>query len=189
MNEEFQPTPSQTVGPFFGIGLSHPGDNLLVPQGNEDAVLVWGYVFDGNGDPVIDAHIEIWQPGPDGIISKAQGSIKRDGFTFTGYGRTATDETGRYWFSTLKPGATESQRSAGGQGFISVGVYARGLLDRLMTRIYMPNQTLESSGLSDSLDERQLANMVAKLEKDGSLRFDIHLQGDRETVFLNLGHR
>ena len=99
------PTPSQTVGPYYGIGLPYTDDNLLVPQGSPGSMMLWGFVFDGNGEPVIDSHLEIWQADTEGRVSRQQGSIRRDGYTFTGYGRSTTDERGRYWFSTVNPGA------------------------------------------------------------------------------------
>ena len=183
------PTPSQTVGPYYGIGLPYTDDNLLVPQGSPGSILLWGYVFDGNGEPVIDSHLEIWQADAEGRISRKQGSIRRDGYTFTGYGRSTTDERGRYWFSTVNPAAVVWPQQGSPAAFISMGVFARGLLDRLMTRVYLPESDLERDPLLKNLDPQRRATMVGSREDDGSLRFDIHLQGDNETVFLNLGHR
>lgn len=188
MNSKLPPTPSQTVGPYYGIGLPFKDDNLLVPMGRSDSLLLWGYVFDGNGEPVIDAHLEIWQADSSGQVSRSEGSIRRDG-TFTGYGRTTTDETGRYWFNTTTPGSVVSPRAGSSAAFISMGVFARGLLDRLMTRIYVRSPELEKDSLLQKLEPNRAQTLIGNFMQDGSLRFDIHLQGENETVFLNLGHR
>lgn len=183
------PTPSQTVGPYYGIGLSYTNDNILVPQGSPASVLLWGYVFDGNGDRVSDAHVEIWQADAEGRIPREQGSLRRDGHTFTGYGRATTEDSGRFWFSTLNPGAVVLPKAGSPAAFISVGVFARGLLDRLMTRVYLPEGNIEEDPLMGLLSPERASTLVGLRQPDASLRFDIYLQGDRETVFLNLGHR
>lgn len=124
------PTPGQTVGPFYGYALPYTGDCELVPPNSPGAVRLHGTVRDGNGNPVRDALIEIWQPAPDGSVVRQGGSLHRDGFTFTGWGRASTDNTGHFTFSTLGPG--------GEQPFFAVTVFARGLMDRLFTRAYLP---------------------------------------------------
>lgn len=187
--QKLPPTPAQTVGPYFGIGLPYAEDNLLVPQGSPGSMLLWGYVFDGVGDPIEDSHLEVWQADATGHVPRTQGSIKRDGFVFSGYGRTATDETGRFWFSTVSPGPVVWPRNGTNAAFISMGVFARGLLDRQMTRVYIPESPLDTDPLLQSLDEKERQTLIGSRQPDGSLRFDIHLQGDQETVFLNLGHR
>lgn len=188
MADKLPPTPSQTVGPYYGIGLPFADDNLLLPKGHADSTILWGYVFDGNGEPVIDAHLEIWQADSEGRISRSEGSIRRDG-TFIGYGRTTTDETGRYWFNTVAPGSVVSPVPQSPAPFISMGVFARGLLDRLMTRVYIPSSEIEKDPLIQKLTKDRSETLIGEFQKDGSLRFDIRLQGQNETVFLNLGHR
>jgi len=183
------PTPSQTVGPYYGIGLPYPDDNILVPPSSPHSVLLWGYVFDGQGEPIIDSHLEIWQADSQGRVPREQGSLARDGHTFTGYGRTTTDERGRYSFSTLNPGPVVWPKKESPAAFISMGVFARGLLDRLMTRVYLPESELDGDSLLKALPAERRNTLVAVRQENGSLRFDIHLQGDAETVFLNLGHR
>ncbi len=121
-------TPGQTVGPFFGFALPYDGGDLLVPADHPDAVSLHGRVLDGDGDPVPDALVELWQADADGTVSRAPGSLRRDGSTFTGWGREATDEEGRYSFTTVAPGAP----------FFAIVVFARGLLDGLFTRAYLP---------------------------------------------------
>ena len=108
------PTPGQTVGPFFGFALPYDGGGQLVPRSDAGAVRLHGTVFDGAGEPVPDALIEVWQPSPDGSLVTAAGSVHRDGWTFTGFGRAATDATGHYDFTTLAPGSANASDDAGG---------------------------------------------------------------------------
>ena len=122
-------TPGQTVGPFFAFGLEYAGDSALVPADHPDAITLRGRVLDGAGEPVPDALVELWQAGPDGRVVQQAGSLRRDGETFTGWGRCGTDAAGRYAFTTLAPGAP----------FFALTVFARGLLDRLVTRAYLPD--------------------------------------------------
>ena len=180
------PSPGQTVGPFFGYALPYPGGNELVEPETPDAVRLQGWVRDGHGSPVPDALIEIWQADPSGAVPRQPGSLRRDG-TFTGWGRAATDAQGRYWFRTLEPGPTETGRAA----FFAVTVFARGLLDRLFTRIYLPSgpAVLGADPFLTTLDPGGRRAMVASREADGSLRFDVHMQGPCETPFLTFpGH-
>ena len=173
------PTPGQTVGPFFHYGLPYEGGSELVPSGHPDAVRLHGTVLDGAGDPVPDALIEIWQTDPQGRIVQEPGSLHRDGWTFTGWGRAATDSTGHYSFTTVLPGTTD-----GGAPFFVVTVFARGLLDRLFTRAYVPEHpALDDDAFLASLPEDRRAVLIATTDASG-LVFDIRLQGERETVFL-----
>ena len=172
-------TPGQTIGPFFGYALPFERDNELVPPGSPGAIRLHGTVFDGAGAPVPDALLEIWQADADGVIPSATGSLRRDGWTFTGWGRASTDGEGRYTFTTVKPGVTQ----AGSAPFFAVTVFARGLLNRLFTRAYLPGEQLASEPLLASLPERRRDTLIAAADEHG-LRFDIRLQGEHETVFL-----
>ena len=176
------PTPGQTIGPFYGYALPFEKDNELVNQARPGSVRLHGNVTDGAGTPIPDALLEIWQADEAGNVVAKDGSLVRDGYTFTGWGRTAVDNVGHYTFTTLNPGATE----AGKAPFIMLTVFARGLLNRLFTRIYLPEDTaaLANDPLLSSLDAKSRASMIATREADGSLRFDICLQGEDETVFL-----
>lgn len=176
------PTPGQTVGPFYGYALPYPGDRELVPPGSSRAVELHGVVYDGAGDPVPDAILEIWQPDETGTVVLRTGSLRRDGFTFTGFGRCAADPEGRFSFSTVEPGPTEAGRAR----FISVVVFARGLLNRLFTRVYLPEDTEAhaTDPLLSSLESAERERLISVREADGSLRFDIRLQGEDETPFL-----
>ena len=118
-------TPGQTVGPFFGYALPFERGNELVPPGSPGAIRLHGTVTDGAGNPVPDALLEIWQADAEGNVPTATGALRRDGWTFTGWGRAATDDDGHYGFTTvLRPVAP----------FISMTIFARGLLNRLFTR-------------------------------------------------------
>lgn len=184
---ELAATPGQTVGPFFHYALPFPGDRELVPRGTPGSVRLHGYVYDGAGNGVPDALVEIRQADSDGTVPVAEGSLRRGGAPFTGWGRSSTDRTGRYWFSTVEPGPTR----AGGAAFFAVTVFARGLLNRLFTRVYLPSDDalLAADPLLATLDAEPRAGLVAVRDGDGSLRFDVHLQGPRETVFLTFpGH-
>lgn len=167
-------TPGQTVGPFFHDALPYERGHELVPPATPNAVRLHGVVRDGAGEPVPDALIEIRQADADGAIPEVEGSLVRDG-GFTGWGRAATDPSGRYSFTTVEPGGA----------FFAVVVFARGLLDRLFTRAYLPGRDLDADPLLSRLAPEDRETLVAVREPDGSLRFDVHLQGDRETVFLS----
>ena len=181
---ELGPTPSQTVGPFFGFALPYEGGAELVRADEPDAIRIEGRVLDGEGAPLDDALVEIWQANRHGRY--AHPDDVRDDLPledgFTGFGRSPTDHEGRFAFVTVKPGAVESQAP-----HIEVSVFARGLLKRVVTRIYFPDET-EANAADPVLaaiapDRRE--TLVAT-DQDGVLRFDIHLQGDRETVFFDV---
>jgi protocatechuate 3,4-dioxygenase, alpha subunit len=144
-------TPSQTVGPYFSIGLVREDQKNVVEGGS---VRVVGRVLDGAGDPVPDAVVELWQRGDDG----------------TRWGRSGTDAEGRFEFLTETPP----------DGYADVLVFARGLLKHLVTRCYFSD--VDDAVLS-ALDPAARGTLVA-VPEDGALRFDIRLQGDRQTVFF-----
>jgi protocatechuate 3,4-dioxygenase, alpha subunit len=171
-------TPGQTVGPYLHLGLPYPGDNQLVSDAHAGAIRLHGTVYDGDGDAVPDALVEISQADPDGRLVAREGSLRRDGATFTGWGRCATDATGHYSFSTVAPGAP-----AGRAAFFAVVVFARGLLNRLFTRAYLPGSDLDADPLLSALDVSRRQTLICDAE-NGGYRFDIRLQGANETVFL-----
>ena len=181
-NTELTATPGQTIGPFYGYALPYERGEQLVPQGHPAAVRLHGTVTDGHGAVVPDALLEIWQADGDGAVPTAHGSLARDGYTFTGFGRAAVDNAGHYTFTTVDPGPTEPGQAP----FIALTVFARGLLNRLFTRIYLPEDTeaLASDPLLSSLPEDRRRTLIAEREADGSLRFDLRMQGEDETVFL-----
>ena len=175
-------TPGQTIGPFFGYALPYPGGDLLVPEHHPDAVRLHGTVTDGDGQPVPDALLEIWQSDGDAQVGQQPGSLHRDGYTFTGWGRAATDPAGHYQFSTLEPSRSNAPP------FIALTIFARGLMHRLQTRIYLPAalpSALENDPFLNSVPADRRATLIADRDGVGSLRFDVHLQGPGETVFLS----
>lgn len=180
-------TPSQTVGPFFGFALLYPEGPNVAPAGD---LRIEGRVYDGADDPVPDAMIEVWQPGPTGEFPRTAGGADAGnsgghhagGSRFRGWGRCGTDPAGRFAFRTVKPGSPE----AGVAPHIGVLVHARGLLHHLMTRIYFPDE--HDANAADpvlaQIPEERRASLIAKVDGD-VLRFDIHLQGEHETVFFD----
>ncbi|CAM5590910.1 MULTISPECIES: protocatechuate 3,4-dioxygenase subunit alpha [Streptomyces] len=185
------PTPSHTVGPFYGYALPFLGGEEIAPLGHPDTITVHGYVLDGAGAPLPDAFVEVWGAGPDGSVPTADGSMRRDpasgghlgrnGVEFTGWGRAQTDADGHWYTRTLRPGARG--RSA---PYLSVCVFARGLLVHLFTRIYLPEDTAAhaTDPLLAGLAGERRATLVARDEGRATYRFDIRLQGEGETVFL-----
>jgi protocatechuate 3,4-dioxygenase alpha subunit len=173
------PTPGQTVGPFFHFALPFDGDDELVPRGAPGAVRLHGTVYDGAGEPVPDAILELWQADAAGKVVQQAGSLHRDGWTFTGFGRSATDAEGRYSFTTLGPGVAPG----GSAPFFAITVFARGLLHRLFTRAYLPGT---SDALLEALSPERRGTLVTTADADG-FRFDVRLQGEGETVFLDFG--
>lgn len=174
------PTPGQTVGPFYGYALPFADGDKLVPLHDPDAIRLHGRVLDGHGNPVPDALLEIWQAGGDGNVAQQPGSLRRDGYTFTGWGRASTDDTGHYSFTTVSPGAVDGRAP-----FIAMTVFARGLLNRLFTRVYLPGEVtaLAADPFLAALPEDRRGTLVAAPDALGYL-FDVVLQGGAETVFL-----
>lgn len=177
------PTPGQTIGPFYGYAMPFAKDNELVNQAHPASVRLHGVVTDGAGTVIPDALLEIWQADEHGNVVSETGSLVRDGYTFTGFGRVPVDNVGHYTFTTVNPGATEPGKAP----FIMLTVFARGLLNRLFTRIYLPEDTeaLANDALLTSLDDEARASLIATREANGDLRFDISLQGENETAFLS----
>ena len=199
-------TPGQTVGPFLGLALPYSGDSTMIGDGHPRAVRLYGTVYDGAGDGVPDALVELWQPDSAGRISRQPGSLRRDPAVFTGWGRSATDAAGRYGFTTVAPGPASRRRialrgpsacdsasarqptgpaSPGRPPFFAITVFARGLLDRLFTRAYLPDADLRADPLLAMVDAARRSTLLCVAESGcARYRFDIHLQGPRETVFL-----
>ena len=177
-------TPGQTVGPFFGLALPYPGGGDLVSEFGADAVRLHGTVYDGAGDGVPDALLELWQLDGAGAIPRAAGALRRDRSTgFTGFGRVATDAEGRYGFTTVTPGVAVR----GNAPFFAIAVFARGLLNRLFTRAYLPDGDVDADPLLACVDPERRATLLCAAENASGrpgYRFDIHLQGPHETVFL-----
>lgn len=185
-------TPSQTVGPFFHVGLDRPGTGNLLEESAPGAIRIEGCVLDGNGDPVSDALLEIWQCDAAGRYPHPEdGEHAQCAPGFRGFGRAATDDEGRFRFVTVKPGRVAGRGNRLQAPHVNVILFARGLLNHLYTRVYFADETAangEDPLLGSIDDERARATLLARPAKEeGSIpayRFDIRLQGDDETVFL-----
>ena len=179
-------TTSQTIGPFFAIGLPWPDGPDVVPAGTTGAVLIGGQVVDGAGDPVPDALVESWQADPDGRFAHPDDPSGPATSDFRGFGRCATDADGRWAVRTLKPGPLPVPGGGVEAPHLNLSVFARGLLNRLVTRVNFPDEADANAVdplLASIADPAVRARLVAVADGDG-LRFDIHLQGALETPFL-----
>ena len=198
-------TPSQTVGPFFAYGLTpgtygylhaeihrselaggvqpdgpHAGGGYVPGAGTH--LMVEGQVFDGAGVPIHDAMVEIIQADADGHHARAR---RNDGFT--GYGRYGTGPEGpngdtRFRFRTVKPGATGPGRAPS----ITFIITMRGLLNHCITRMYFPGDDHTADPVFNQVPPERRSTLVATEIGPGRFRFDIHMQGEKETVFFDL---
>lgn len=178
-------TPSQTVGPFFGYALPYPGGPEVRAPWQPDAIRLHGTVLDGAGDPIPDAIVEIWGADAAGRPATERGSLGRDQHGFTGFGRAAVDRDGHYSFTTVKPGAARE----GSAPYLVVAIFARGVLHHLFTRAYFDDEA-EANAMDPLLSRvgaDRRGTLVARADGPRSYRFDLRLQGDRETVFLDYG--
>ncbi len=176
-----RPSPGQTIGPFFADGTRYPRMHEIASPHSPGAVVLGGTVLDGAGRPVPDAVIEIFGADHDGTVPRVRGSLRRDDHTFTGFGRAFTDDLGRWEFWTRIPGAADGRAA-----FFAAVVFARGLPDKLHTRIYAPaaQAVLDADPLLARLAPERRATLVATRTPAGHLHHDVHLQGEDETVFL-----
>lgn len=179
---ELVQTPSQTVGPFFAFGLPFDGGPLLVPPGAPGAIRLHGAVLDGDGAPVPDAVVEVWQRDAGGRVVAEPGSRRRERGVFTGFGRAAAEVDGTYEFHTVLPGP-----DASGARWALLTVFARGLLHHLFTRVYFvaDGEDEPTDALLERLPAERRRTLLARPDADGAYRFDVRLQGEDETVFLD----
>jgi len=179
------PTPSATVGPYLAIGLTWPDGEWAAAEGSEGGFWIRGRVFDGAGEVVPDAMIETWQADPDGGFPSPEDPRGASSYPgFRGYARAQTI-TGEYQVFTLKPGGVPDGEGGLQAPHIDVSLFARGILDRVVTRIYFADEAEANAedvvlrGLTDD----QRSTLIAERTDDG-YRLDFYLQGDRETVFF-----
>lgn len=193
-------TPSQTVGPFFAYGLvpeqyGYGMQSLAGPVLADETVpglhiTIEGQVLDGQGAPITDALVEIWQADADGSYVRQPGTNAR----FTGFGRcgTGTEADATFRFRTIKPGAPRSAAEHGGPAreapHINLVVLMRGLLVHAFTRIYFPDEGAANARdpLLLSVPAERRDTLLARRIAPAAYRFDVHMQGNRETVFLDL---
>ena len=176
-------TAHQTAGPYWHmIDFPEWADLLRTGSGNEgvqgERIVLAGRITDGDGAPVVDGLVEIWQAGPDGRYEDV----------FHGFGRCATDANGEFRFTTLKPGPVPGRGNATQAPHIEIAIFARGLMQHLVTRAYFAGEALNATDPVLNLveDPARRATLVAKPEGGGIWRLDIRLQGEGETVFLEV---
>lgn len=184
-----QATASQTVGPYFSIGLTKlNNDNLAGPEVTGQRVTIQGRVLDGDGKPVNDAMIEIWQANAHGKYAHPEDTQDKPLEPgFKGFGRVPTDDNGAFRFTTIKPGRVPGPGGATQAPHLVVGVFMRGLLKRLVTRIYFPD---EPGNADDPIlklvpAERRQTVIARKSATAGVLEWNIIVQGKEETVFFD----
>lgn len=183
-----EPTPSQTIGPFFHDALVDEDRTEIVPPDHPEAVRIEGVVYDGAGEPVTDAMVEVWQANAAGRYNHP--ADDREDLPldegFSGFGRSSTVEDGRYSFVTVKPGPVPGPGGRSQAPHVMVSVFARGLLKRVVTRIYFPDE--EAANAADpvlsSVEDPDLRETLIAADDGGVLRFDIHLQGEKQTAFF-----
>ena len=185
-------TPSQTVGPYFAMRLPWPDGPFVVAQDAPGAITIIGRLYDGAGDIIPDGLIETWQAGPDGSFAHPDDprGATADGYdSFRGFGRCPTAPDGSYRIVTLKPGPLPTPDGNIEAPHRDVSVFARGLLDRVVTRMYFPDEQTANAAdpvLSSIPELSRRATLIAVPEPEGQLRFDIRLQGEHETVFFDV---
>ncbi len=184
-----QTTTSQTVGPYFTIGLAGRKRSELVGEGvTGEKITIAGRVLDGDRKPVPDALLEIWQANSHGKYAHPEDNQNKpldDGFQ--GYGRIGVDENGGFLFTTIKPGLVPGPNGKMQAPHIAVSVFARGLLLRLVTRIYFPEEAANSDDYVLNLVEpwRRGTLIARKTAVQGALEWNVILQGADETVFFD----
>jgi protocatechuate 3,4-dioxygenase alpha subunit len=181
-------TPSQTIGPFFHDALLDEDRSELVSPDDPGAIRIVGSVYDGAGEVVPDAMVEIWQANTAGRYNHPADDredlpLEED---FSGFGRAGTDANGGFSFLTVKPGPVPGPDGMVQAPHIMVSVFARGLLKRLVSRIYFPDE--EQANVADpvlsSIEDQELRRTLIARDEGDALRFDIHLQGDGQTAFF-----
>jgi protocatechuate 3,4-dioxygenase alpha subunit len=180
-------TSSQTVGPFFKFALDHPRWNDLTADGAAgERIRIAGRVLDGDGAGVPDALLEIWQAGPSGSYAADP--------AFRGFGRVGTDDDGRFEFVTVRPGAVPGPAGVAQAPHVALTVFARGLLHHLITRIYFDDRADDNARdpvLTSIADPAARGTLIAAREPSAPgepalFRFNVILQGERETAFFDV---
>lgn len=190
-------TPSQTVGPYFKYGLT-PGDayawndafsnDLLTPDVSGERIRIVGRVFDGDGKVVPDSMLEIWQADAQGRFADPQDTRGVPNSAFKGFGRCGTNPDGEFSFHTVKPGSVPGPKGKPQAPHIVMAVFARGMTQQTMTRIYFEGDAANAADpILALVPEGRRGTLIARKDNgDATYRFDVHLQGDNETVFFDL---
>jgi protocatechuate 3,4-dioxygenase, alpha subunit len=190
-------TPSQTVGPYFKYGLTPGSDyqwndafsnDLITPDVSGERIRIVGRVFDGDGKEITDSMLEIWQADAQGRLADPKDAHSLPNAAFRGFGRCGTDSNGAYSFHTVKPGpiAGPSEQQA---PHILLSVFARGMTQQAQTRIYFEDEAANATDPILALVPAERRSTLIAFQEPGDVltyRFDVHLQGDLETVFFDL---
>jgi len=200
-------TPSQTVGPFFAYGLAPQGrchwdpngsyswketvgDNLITPDATGQKVRIEGRITDGDGLPINDAMIEIWQADAQGRYASPVDTRARPNTKFKGFGRSATDKDGDYAFDTIKPGPVPGPNGKNQAPHIVFCIFSRGMLRQIYTRLYFSDEAANSGDpILSMVPADRRGTLIAHKQAGGepaAYRFDIRVQGDGETVFFDI---
>ena len=186
-------TPAQTVGPFYAIGLTCRTMNVLASDSTQgQRIRIEGRVFDGDGKPIPDAMVEIWQANAYGRYNHPDDKQEKPlDPSFTGWGRSGTDKNCIYSFETIKPGPVPGPGASVQAPHVNVAVFARGMLVHAFTRIYFNDEPANESDpiLNSVKNKARRSTLIAvRKEKNGKpvYHFDIRLQGGNETVFFDM---
>jgi protocatechuate 3,4-dioxygenase, alpha subunit len=191
-------TPSQTVGPFFSCGLTPTGqydwndafaNNLVTADTTGERIRIEGRVFDGDGKPVSDCMLEIWQADASGNFADPKDKRALPNSKFRGFGRCGTDPNGDYAFDTIKPGQVADPDGKPQAPHILLAIFARGMLLHNYTRIYLDGEAANAADpILALVPTERRTTLIAKRAPGGNgvYRFDIRLQGDNETVFFDI---
>jgi protocatechuate 3,4-dioxygenase alpha subunit len=196
-------TPSQTVGPFYAYGLTPKGrakwdpngqyswketvgDNLITPDVVGDRIRIEGAIYDGDGKPINDAMLEIWQADGQGRYANAPGSRERSNAAFKGHGRSACDNNGVFSFDTVKPGQVAGPNGKMQAPHIVVAIFGRGMLRQVYTRLYFDGEAANATDPILALVPAERRDTLMAKKQGNVWRWDVHMQGDRETVFFDV---
>jgi protocatechuate 3,4-dioxygenase alpha subunit len=182
-------TPSQTVGPFFHIGCTKlMVSDLANPNVPGRHITVEGRILDGDRNSVPDAMIEIWQANAAGKYAHPEDlQDKPLDAEFKGYGRVATDQNGKFRFTTIKPGPVPGPENKMQAPHLEISIFMRGLLKQLVSRIYFPGDSANSSDpILTLVDPTRRETLIARADSNNSFRWDVILQGKDETVFFDI---
>lgn len=186
-------TPSQTVGPFFHPSMFRnavPRNVLTQAETQGERIRIEGRIYDGQGAPVPDAMVELWQANAFGLYLHPADQRDLPGDpAFTGFARSTTEDDGRYWFDTIRPGLVPFDAEHMQAPHICLTIFARGLLNHVLTRLYFED---ERGNATDPIlqlvpDERRATLIATRRDEAAGAEYtlDIFLQGERQTVFLN----
>ena len=196
-------TPSQTVGPFFAYGLTPKSrcewdpngsyswkntveSNLVTPDASGTRIHIEGIVYDGDGKPINDCMIEIWQADSQGRYAALRDNRALPNSQFKGFGRSATDKAGVFAFDTIKPGSVPGPGGKPQAPHIVVCIFSRGMIRQVYTRLYFEDEAANATDpILNLVPDGRRGTLIAKKQGD-VYRFDVYTQGDKETVFFDI---